>query len=1264
MPDVNTPPHWSLLLISQDNETRERARQVIDRDRLHVAYSASTAAHIYHHDAPPAVLIDLTLRGIDWAALLANLRQQGDPPVRVLALVPPDDEAAVARALSLGVEHCLQAPLNPMLLRHHLERLLTPTAEPPTSTAAADRYRSLFNAAGDAIFLTQAETGRIVDANQRAAQWLGYPRAALIGMKLDDIEVATDDIEGDTLISSRSSSGGHFIYEQPYRTRDGRMIPAEVSCRFLTLDGERLLVSYVRDMTDRVAMQRQVTQQRLLADTLRRTAALLTSTLDHNEVIAWLLDQVMLVLPADAANVMLIEGDVARVMGATGYDGPQAAPWLNLDFPLDAQLQFAEIQRTQQPVVIKDAATDPRWNRLTPDEWVRGYIGAPLLIDGEVVGFLNIDSTQPDVLNDDHADLLLAFANLAAIALQNARLHAALQRYADDMALQADERSAMLHALINNVPDEIYARDLTGRYLMSNAAHTRRVQAARGDNRPVGHSQGPPFSPLEQRVIHQERAAITQERQVDVGRWLLVTHVPLFDAAGDPRGIISIHRDVSAVREAEARVTDVIQGAYCLLWTMLVSPDDHGDLAARALRLPSEQAAQNFLPLDLAAGGTYADAFKQAILPDDFDAVVTAGLVALRENAPGYHVEFRCRGADGALRWLREEVRIRPTGDGRRSLVGVVTDVTERRLAEETMRNANEYLESRVLARTEELETINQRLRQQIDERTRAELAERDQRRFAETLSRASSAFSETLDFSGVLDVILRHVSEVLPPVDTLSVMLIEDDIYVRAIRSQHPGDKPSLSQNEGNRYLLETLPLLQAVHRSGRPIAVPDAQQDARWGQHADTDWVRAYMAVPIVAQGSILGFLNAASSTPDQFNDQHLERALAFAGQAGIAIQNARLFEAVRHHTTELRQRVRERTVELETERSQLHAILNAMNEGVIYADLNGRVYYVNDSLIHMTGYSEAEWRAQPDIWQQLFVEDEQPYSDFRVMVDRALARHHTWTGQLRLKPRTGEPFEANVVTRTVPAADGSYDSAVTVVRDISAEKRLESQKTRFIATASHELRTPITNLKTRLFLLEKRPETLDKHLPVLAAVTDRMRWLVDDLLDLSRFENGVIALDRQPTDVIGLIDSIVEELRPEANAHGLTLQTRQRDEVLMADLDAARINQVMTNLVNNAINYTPEGGSVVVSAVREARDGQAGLALRVQDSGVGIPAHLLNEVFTPFFRVNDQNQVVGTGLGLSISREIVLQHQGSIHVESEEGVGTTFIVWLPLR
>ncbi len=352
------------------------------------------------------------------------------------------------------------------------------------------------------------------------------------------------------------------------------------------------------------------------------------------------------------------------------------------------------------------------------------------------------------------------------------------------------------------------------------------------------------------------------------------------------------------------------------------------------------------------------------------------------------------------------------------------------------------------------------------------------------------------------------------------------------------------------------------------------------------------------------------------------------------------------------ELERRVVDRTSDVEREMLFQEAILNSMNEGVLYGTEN-EIEYANQMMSELTGYEPAEFIGQP---QSMLFNTPTRLERKRILDEDDAGPSWIQHGERKLRRKDGKLVD---VAFTMTPLLGYSDSPkqIAIVRDVTEEKALQARRDRFLANASHELRTPLTNLITRLYLLRRQPEQFQSHLDVLDRVTAHMKSLIEDLLDVSRFNKGTMSLKRERMSLAPLIEEVVEIQRREAERKQQTLTTELPDEAVFVFIDRKRFIQVLTNLIFNAINYTPTGGKIGVSLTTEAQDSMRFALLRISDNGVGIDAESLDQIFQPFFRASQE--VPGTGLGLSIVKEIVTGHGGEIRVESSVGAGTTFTI-----
>jgi PAS domain S-box-containing protein len=545
-----------------------------------------------------------------------------------------------------------------------------------------------------------------------------------------------------------------------------------------------------------------------------------------------------------------------------------------------------------------------------------------------------------------------------------------------------------------------------------------------------------------------------------------------------------------------------------------------------------------------------------------------------------------------------------------------------------------------------------QQIEAEIAERKRAEEAERDQRILAEALRDAAAELSGTLDAEEVMGRILLHVARVVPH-DAANIMLIDSGYArVRHVRGSYHENVKTV------RFDVNAVPNLRHVFQTGKPFIIDDAHTYAGWQHMEEVSWIRANLIAPIKVGGSVIGFLSLDSARPHTFTDEHARRLTAFATQAGVAIENARLYQAIQNHAIDMEQRVAERTMELERERAQLQALLDAMGEGVtgIVTEGDTTIRFTNKALMELIGLHTDEWDG--DLFKCADI-SEAEYADFRTQVAEHIAEHGIWRGEFRLCRKDNGSIDVSVTSTAVKGTWGQPIGSVTIVRDISDQKNLQRQQQHFIANASHELRTPLTNMGTRLYLMRRQPDRLLEHFTVMDMVVERMRSLVENMLDLSRFERGMISLSQEPLVLQTLVRDVIRVQEPEAELKNIVLTVVAEDEPLEVMGDANRLTQVITNVITNAINYTPQGGHIDVSVSIDTQD-ETLAVVRIQDTGIGIAPELLPHIFKPFFRATEH--AAGTGLGLSIAHEIVELHNGEISVDSQVNVGSTFHIRIP--
>jgi len=340
------------------------------------------------------------------------------------------------------------------------------------------------------------------------------------------------------------------------------------------------------------------------------------------------------------------------------------------------------------------------------------------------------------------------------------------------------------------------------------------------------------------------------------------------------------------------------------------------------------------------------------------------------------------------------------------------------------------------------------------------------------------------------------------------------------------------------------------------------------------------------------------------------------------------------------------------------QLAAIVEHSNDAIIATSLDGTILTWNAGAERLYGYSQAE--VQGRHVSLLHVRKHTGEELFGRIMRGDLVE------QLEATNLTREGRKIDVALTVSPMLDrsGRIIGASTIARDITERKQLEQMKDDFVGTVSHELRTPLTAIKGFIELVvdgDAGPltESQREFLYIAARNTDRLGSLINDLLDVNQIDSQRLEIRTQPTDLVALLQDVAKTFRSMAESKGLDLHV-QIDRLPTITGDGPRLVQVFSNLVSNAIKYTPSGEVGI-----RARVAQNGVEVIVHDSGIGLSSDEQGQLFTKFFRA--RNPIVtesgGTGLGLVIAKGIIEKHHGTIEVASVVGEGTRFRVVLPL-
>ncbi len=403
-----------------------------------------------------------------------------------------------------------------------------------------------------------------------------------------------------------------------------------------------------------------------------------------------------------------------------------------------------------------------------------------------------------------------------------------------------------------------------------------------------------------------------------------------------------------------------------------------------------------------------------------------------------------------------------------------------------------------------------------------------------------------------------------------------------------------------------------------------------------------------------AILGFLLARTITgPIR---EITEKAALMAGgdfdqQIGVKSEDeiGRLASMFNYLT----KRLKETIGEMENEKRKVEAIVTHMADGILALNRQRQLILMNQAAEEMLG-ADARSVNDRDL-RRVF-----PQLDLTEEVEATLGGEANVTTQLQIE----EPEERILRAEFAPIKQSGEEGVVIVLQDITEQQKLEEMRKEFVANVSHELRTPITTIKSyvetlRDGALEER-QVANRFLEVVNSEANRMTRMIEDLLELSRMDYQRADWPKREVDMVELVEEVRAKLLPQARHKDQKVTAHWQEGIPLVYGNRDKIQQVLINIVGNAMEFTPEEGRIRIVLDH----GEEEVTVRVIDNGAGIPQEDLPRIFERFYRVDKarSRRLGGSGLGLAIAREIVLAHGGTIDIESQVGEGTEVYFTLP--
>lgn len=559
---------------------------------------------------------------------------------------------------------------------------------------------------------------------------------------------------------------------------------------------------------------------------------------------------------------------------------------------------------------------------------------------------------------------------------------------------------------------------------------------------------------------------------------------------------------------------------------------------------------------------------------------------------------------------------------------------------------------------------LNAELRKELEERKQAEETLRRRNAELDTLNVTTIGLINRRDPQDVLESIVSRAAALMKTTD--GFLFLTDPA------------KPTLTLRIGVGRFAESIGFeLQhgqgvagSVWKTGEPLAV---ENYAQWEHHTPGfEWIYSIICTPLRSRKEIVGVIGVAYAEANRLLEiDDIELLDRFGRLASLALENANLYDEAQKEIAQRKQaeeKLHSMFTDIERAQTKARSILDATADSMLLMTPELKIVSVNWSFCRsffgkhpreVVGHNLMDFQRELD---RLFEDS----AGIRRAIQSAAQEMDQSTANIIVQvwPRRRE---LQLVSTPVRTSTNEYLGRLFVFHDVTKEREVNRLRNEFVSMVSHELRTPLTSIKGYVDLLQSGAvgqvnAEQSEFLGIIKTNTDRLVTLISDLLDISRIESGRLELRRESIDLGLIIHQVISTFRPQLDAKNQQIKFDLADPKLILWADRDRVIQILTNLISNAHKYTPNEGSITISA--RAIDEQA--CIEIQDNGIGIDEKDQARLFSQFFRTNNPlaQQIDGTGLGLTITRSLVEMHGGKISVSSALGQGTTFRFTLPTQ
>lgn len=699
----------------------------------------------------------------------------------------------------------------------------------------------------------------------------------------------------------------------------------------------------------------------------------------------------------------------------------------------------------------------------------------------------------------------------------------------------------------------------------------------------------------------------------------------LFRQSGKTLAIGNV-RDISFRKKAEKTIEDnrnkLEQYAEQLELAMVASEAGLWDWNIETGEVFFSERWCNMLGYEISEVEPNIISWENKIHPDDKKMSINALSDHIKGKNPLYQTEHRIKTAFGEWKWILNTGRVTKRDKSGKALrvVGTHIDISERKKNEKKLESNEKYLK-----------TINQ---------------------FATSVLKHNS-------INDIVWEVVHLTIKELGFVDCI-IYLFDDDKKYLIQRSAY-GSKQSKSDTINNPIEIPFGEgIVGSVAKTGIPELIPDTSKDPRY--IVDDQYRYSELAVPIIADGEVIGVIDTEHPEKNFYNEEHLERLETISGLVSSRIKNAINQEKLALAQVSL---------------SKLSTAIEQSPLSVMITDVNGFIEFVNPAFIETTGYSMEDSIGKKT---SMLNSGDHPQSLYAEMW-KTINEGKKWIGELINKRKNGEKFWVLNSISPIRNNEGVITNFVAMHADISAHKKLERDliiakenaeeankaKSEFLANMSHEIRTPMNAI---LGFSEALYHKLDssQHKKMIKSVLSSgnlLLSLLNDILDLSKIEAGKLEISTQPVDLRNILQDIKLLFTDKAHKKGLEINSHVvNDFPDVIELDEIRIKQVIFNLVGNAIKFTHKGYVNIKADFINRKSNKGDLIIEVKDTGIGIPKSQQEIIFEVFRQQSGQSnrKYGGAGLGLAISKRLVEKMNGNIEVSSEINKGSNFKIRIP--